>query len=197
MVARHTTRLAVALAGLAAGPGAAAARPIGPSVVVDAPGGVRAVASFLLVVAFGGALLSRYGGVVDRSVEAFLERPLVAAVYGLLAYGLVGFLGTYAYSQLARVGVDVGAVSVVVGVVVLALTGFGFVVVGTTVTDVLGTRRPWKGLVVGGVLSAVGWLLLPLIAAVVAWTVLAAVGIGGPARKWVHAERSVESELGS
>ena len=155
------------------------------------------MASFLLVVAFGGGLLSRYGGVVDRSVEAFLERPLVAAVYGLLAYGLVGFLGTYAYSQLARVGVDVGAVSVVVGVVVLALTGFGFVVVGTTVTDVLGTRRPWKGLVVGGVLSAVGWLLLPLIAAVVAWTVLAAVGIGGPARKWVHADRSIESELGS
>ncbi|WP_327053924.1 hypothetical protein [Halomicrococcus gelatinilyticus] len=197
MIARHTTRLAAALAGLAVGPGAAAARPIGPSVVVDAPGRVRAAASFLLVVAFGGVLLYQYDSVVDRSVEAFLERPLAAAVYGVLAYALVGFLGTYAYSQMARIGVDVATVSAVVGGVVLALAGFGFVVVGTTVTDVFGARRPWTGLVVGGALSAAGWLLLPLLAAVVAWTVLAAVGIGGPARKWVHADRSIESELGS
>jgi hypothetical protein len=197
MVSAHRGRLAVGLSVLAVGPGAVAAGPVDPSVVVEAPGRVRAAASFLLVVALGGALLYRHGPLVDRSVEAFMERPLAAAVYGVLAYALVAFLGTYALSQLSRLGVGAATVATGVGAVVVALTGFGFVVVGTSITDVLGARHPWKGLVVGGALSAVGWVLLPLLAAVVTWTVVAAVGIGGPARKWVHAERTVESELRS
>lgn len=197
MLSRTTARLATGLSGLVAGSGVVAAQPVGPSVVVDAPEEARAVASFLLVVAFGAALLYRYDGAVDRSVEAFLERPLAAVVYGVMAYVLVAFVGAYAFSQLARLGVDLVPVVVVVGAVTVALAGFGFAVVGTGVTDVLGARRPWKGLVVGGVISAVGWLLLPLLAAFVTWAVIAAVGIGGAARRWVHDERSVESEVGT
>lgn len=195
-------RLSVGWIGvLVAAPGVATAQPLGPSVVTDAPASVRAVASFVLVLLFGGALLYRYEGFVDRSVDSSKERLLVSVVYGVIAYGLVGFAAAYLYSQVARLGggVTVSTVAVaVVGLAVATLAGLGFVVVGTLLTELQGPRQPWTGLVVGAAVSAVTWLALPLTAAVVAWLVVTAVGIGGATRKWVHASqtRAVDPEQG-
>jgi MFS family permease len=74
------------------------------------------------------------------------------------------------------------------------LAGLGFAVVGTLVTDVRGRRRPWQGLVLGAIISAVGWLLLPFLGGVLAWVLVASFGIGGPTREWFHSDRRVESD---
>lgn len=196
-------RLSVGCVGvLVAAPGVATAQPLGPSAVTDAPASIRAVASFVLVLVFGGALLYRYEGFVDRSVDSSKERLLVSVVYGTIAYGLVGFAAAYLYSQVARLGVGGVAVSTVavavVGLAVATLAGLGFVVVGTLLTELQGQRQPWTGLVVGAAVSAVAWLALPPVAAVVTWFVVTAVGIGGATRKWVHASqtRPVDPEQG-
>jgi hypothetical protein len=166
---------------------------IGPSTAIDAPASVRAVVSFVLVLAFGGVLLSRYEGFVDRSIDASRDRLLVSVVYGAVAYGLVGFVSLYGYTQLVRLGVGGAVLSVVslaAGIgAVFALAGLGFLVVGTLVTELNGPRQPWTGLVVGAAASAVAWLVLPTLAGVVAWFLVTAVGIGGATRKWVHATR--------
>jgi hypothetical protein len=173
---------------------AVTAQSVGPSAVVDAPPAVRAAASFVLVLLFGGALLYRYGAFVDRSVDSSKERPLLSVVYGAIGYGLVGFFCLYAYTQLFRLGLG-GAVLSTIGVVVVAcialvLAGLGFLVVGTLLTELNGHRQPWSGLVVGAVVSAIAWLALPLLGSVVAWFVVTAIGIGGPTRRWVHASRA-------
>lgn len=187
----------VTLVALAMLPGEATAQPVDPAVVVDAPGPVRAVGSFLVVLLVGGGLLYRYGGFVDRSVDAAMERPRVAVLYGLMAFGLVAFVGGYAVSQLARVGLGGSTVPLVgvaaAGVVALVLAALGFLVVGTLVTDVRGGRRPRHGLLIGAALSAVGWLLLPPIAGLVVWVLLAAFGIGGSTRRWFHTPRRVDA----
>jgi hypothetical protein len=193
-------RLVVAGVGvLVSVPGVAAAQSLDPSAVVDAPPSVRAVVSFVLVLLFGGALLVRYEGFVQQSVDSSKERLLMSVVYGAVAYGLVGFACVYAYSQLARLGIG-GAVLTTVavavaGVVLLTLAGLGFVVVGTLLTELGGPRQPWTGLVVGASISAVAWFALPLAAGVVAWFAVTAVGIGGPTRKWVHASEARPPEV--
>lgn len=175
--------------------GGAAAQPVDPAAIAAASGTVRAAASFALVLLFGAVLLHRYGGFVDRSVDASMDRPYVAVLYGVMAFGLVAFVGGYAVSQLARVGVG-GTVVLVgagaAGLVALVLGALGFLVVGTLITDVRGGRRPWQGLVLGAALSAVGWLLLPLVGGVLAWLLLAAFGIGGPTRLWFHTPRRLD-----
>jgi hypothetical protein len=192
--------VAVGVGVLASVPDVATAQPLGPSAIVDAPPSVRAVVSFVLVLLFGGALLVRYEGFVDRSVDSSKERLLVSVVYGAIAYGLVGFACAYAYSQLVRLGIGTPVLSsvavAVAGVVLLTLAGLGFVVVGTLLTELQGPRQPWTGLVVGASISAVAWFALPLAAGVVAWLAVTAVGIGGPTRKWVHAAqtRPVETD---
>lgn len=191
-------RLFVTCVGLLAiVPGVAAAQ-LDPATIVDAPASVRAVASFALVLLFGGALLVRYGGFVDRSVDALKERPLISVVYGAIAYGLVGFGCAYGISQLARLGAGSAVISTVgtalAGAVLLALAGLGFVVVGTLLTELQGHRQPWTGLVVGASVGAVVWFALPLLAGVVAWLLVTAVGIGGPTRKWIHASQDAPVE---
>jgi hypothetical protein len=182
---------------LAIVPGVATAQ-LDPATIVDAPASVRGVASFALVLLFGGALLVRDDGFVDRSVDALKERPLMSVVYGAIAYGLVGFACAYGISQLARLGggsalvFTVGAT--VAGAVLLTLAGLGFVVVGTLLTELQGTRQPWTGLVVGASVGAVVWFALPLLAGVVAWLLVTAVGIGGPTRKWIHASQDAPVE---
>lgn len=175
-------------------PGVATAQSLGPSVVTEAPASLRAVASFVLVLLFGGGLLYRYGGFVERSVDSSKEQLLLSVVYGVIAYGLVGFVCVYAYSQLARLGTGGAVLSTVavatVGIVALTLAGLGFVVVGTLLTDLQGRRQPWVGLVIGAAVSAVAWLALPLLPGLVAWLVVTAFGIGGPTRRWVHASQA-------
>jgi hypothetical protein len=182
---------------LATVPGVAAAQ-LDPSTVADAPASVRSVASFALVLLFGGAVLVRYDGFVDRSVDALRERPLISVVYGAIAYGLVGFGCVYGFSQLARLGVGSAVVStvgvVVAGALLMALAGLGFAVVGTLLTELQGQRQPWTGLVVGASIGALAWFALPLLAGAVVWLVVTAIGIGGPTRKWIHASQDAPVE---
>jgi MFS family permease len=177
-------------------PGTAAAQPLDPVTIAEAPSVVWATASFALVLLFGGVLLYRDDGFVERSVDASLERPGVAVVYGLMAFGFLLFAGGYASSQLARLDSSGGALSMaalgVAGVAALVLAALGYLVLGTLVTDLQGSRRPWHGLVLGAGISAVGWLLLPLLGGLAAFVLLAAFGVGGPTRRWFHTPRRVE-----
>lgn len=168
-----------------------------PSVVVDAPVTVQAAVSFLLTVLFGGAVIYRYGRRIDGGVDAWMASPHVSVLYGLMAYGIVVFLVAYAYNQLSRFGVGTTVLTVLgavlLGIVLLSLGGLGFVVVGTWVTKTAGVRDPWLGLVGVGAVSAVAWLLLPFALGALVWFGIAALGIGGPARQWVH-QSAVEAD---
>ncbi|QIO24659.1 hypothetical protein [Haloarcula sp. JP-L23] len=161
-----------------------------PTTVTDASPTFRAAASFFLTVLFGGAVIYRDGGRIEAAVESSRRRPLVAALYGLMAFGVVTFFVAYALSQLANLGVGATAVGVigvvVLGIALLTLGGLGFAVVGVWVTEVFGGRDPWIGLVGVGAVSAIAWLVLPVVVSLVVWLAIAAVGIGGPAREWVH-----------
>lgn len=169
---------------------------IDPSAVVETPPAVKAGAAFVIVLAIGSLLLVRCEGFVDRSVDAAMERPRTAVVYGLVAFGLLLFFGGYVVSQLAVLG-GAGSLAVtggvaLIGVGIALLSGLGLLVTGSAVTAFQGRRRPWHGLVLGASLGAVGLLVLPLVAGAVMWVTLAAFGIGGPTHKWIHASRTVE-----
>lgn len=164
-----------------------------PSVIVDSPGPVRAVVVFLLTLVFAGAVMYRYGSRMENAVDASMSNPLVSLAYGLMAYGVIVFFTAYLSSQLASVGVSgrfivTGAV-VVLGVVVFSLSGLGFVVVSTWITRDTGVRDPWYGLVGVVGVSAIAWLLLPFLLALFVWVGIAAVGVGGPARQWLHGSK--------
>lgn len=159
-----------------------------PSVVTAGP--TLAAVSFLLTVAFGGAILRWSGGWTDDAVDASMERPVSSLCYGLVAYVIAVFIIGYAASQLARLGVDTVALTVVAGGVVavtlLSFGGIGFVVVGAWATELVGERDPWSGLVGVAAVSAVAWAVLPAGIALLLWLGIAAVGLGGPTRRWIR-----------
>lgn len=165
---------------------------VDPTIVAETSGLTRAVLSFFLTVFFGGAVIYRYGDRLDDAVDASIDNPLLSVVYGIIAYGGVVFLFGYAYSQLARVGVETGAIAVVAipafGGLVLLLGGAGFAVVGAWLASIADFRDPQTGLVAVSIAGGLGWLLLPDAFAVLTWLGIAAVGIGGPVRRWFHAE---------
>lgn len=186
---------------LAVGPGVAAAQPVDPTAMADAPAFVRGAGSFLLVSLFGGVVLARREPLVDRAVDDVMGRPSVSVLYGLVAFVLVLFAGFYASDLLGRVGVAATplgyvAIAILVGGV-STLAGLGYVVVGTLLTDLHGGRRPWYGLLLGAALSAVGWVALPVPAAFAVWVLVAAFGVGGRTRTWIHSERFEATELES
>jgi hypothetical protein len=162
-----------------------------PTAVLDAHGPVLAAVSSITTVICGGAIIYRYGGRLDDAVSASMQRPLVSALYGLMAYGIVVLLVGYAYSQLIRLAVAETALTVSVTLVaaglVFSLGGLGFVVVGAWLADLVGATDPWIGLVGLGTVSALVWLLLPVSFGIVVWVAIASVGIGGQTRLWFHA----------
>jgi len=164
---------------------------ITPTAVHDAQGPILAAISSVLTVICGGAVIYRYEGRLDDAVSASMQRPLVSAFYGLMAYGIVVLLVGYAYSQLIRLAVAETALTILVALVaatlIFSLGGLGFVVVGAWVADIVGVADPWIGLVGIGTVSALVWLLLPVGFGIVIWVAIASVGIGGPARQWLHA----------
>jgi predicted membrane channel-forming protein YqfA (hemolysin III family) len=168
-----------------------------PSTFADTPW-LRAVAAFLLVVPAGLAVLGRYGGVVDRSVEASLESPFVSVVYGFLAHIVLFFVAGVLSTQLANTGLDPTVLqagsSATLGVIFLALAGLGFAVLGTWLVDLRGEGQRWHGFVAVAAVGAGVWLL-PSVAGLVLWMLLVSVGVGGPTRRWIHAERSVQAEV--
>lgn len=170
----------------------------GPPGLADAPGPVLAAVSFAFVLAFGVGLLSWRPDAVDRAVDRTVDGSPLAVVYGLVAFALVAVVGGYGLSQAARAGLDGATLrwlgALVVGTALAALASFGYLVVGAYVTEIEGPRRPWIGAVVGAVASAVPWLALPTLPALAVWTLVAAVGLGGPTRHYVHDDRSVPAE---
>lgn len=189
------------VAGLVAVPAVAQAQSLDPSVLADTPASARALASVGLVGLLGSALLWRYRGFVDQAVDDTLARPRIAVFYGVFAYGVVLFLSLFALDIVSRVGVA-GTSFGLVGFAILAvglcaLASLGYLVVGTLLVDLYGGRGPWQGLLLGAVLSGVGWLLLPLLGGLAVWLLVAAVGVGGPMRTWVHGERTVATEVES
>jgi hypothetical protein len=168
---------------------------IEPTTLVASDAG-RAAASFLLVLCVAAAV--RYGraGLLDRAVDATLERPLVAPLYGVAATVLGWLVVAYLFGQALRVGGGVGQAAVLLGVGgALAVGGFGFAVVGTGLTTILGDRRPWAGPLVGASVSALVIVALPRPVGLAVWAVVAATGLGGAARRWLHASRSVERRV--
>jgi hypothetical protein len=169
---------------------------LGPSALVDVPAPVRAAVAFVLTVAFGGAVIYRYGGRIDGAVDASMTSPLLSVVYGIVAYGLVGAAVLYVYSQLVLLGVESVVLTVAAAAVLLSLGGLGFVVIGTWLADVLGVDSPWLGLVGVGLVGAAALFVLPPSAGLLVWFGIAAVGVGGPARRWIHADAVDAAEPG-
>jgi hypothetical protein len=187
----------VGIAALAATP-VATAQPVDPSVVTSLSVVGQAALSVALVGVLGGVFVSRKGQFVDRAVDDLMDRPGVAVVYGLIAYVLVLMLGLYGVSILAEVGVantPAGIIPLAILVLGAATLGaLGFLVVGTVLTDLNGARRHWQGLAIGAAMSAVGWVALPGLGALAVWVLIAAFGVGGTTRTWVHSERTVAAE---
>lgn len=158
----------------------------------------RAAGSFVLVLLFGVGVLYRSQRFVEHSIDSSMARPHISLVYGLIGYGIVVSVGLYGITQLPTVGVVTSMIATALAVVVvgciLALAGLGYTVVGSGLLELTGDRQPWNGLVLGATISAITWLALPALAAAVVWVIVAAVGIGGPVREWIHDERTVETE---
>lgn len=194
MVSGTIPRTAATVGLLGTVPGVALAQPVDPSVATSVPPAVRALASFVLVAVIGAAIRSRYDETADRAVDAIVDRPKIAIVYGLLAFAILGFLGTYAGSVIARAPVGQTAfltlALVVLSAAFLVLVALGHLVVGTLLTQLSGRLTPFQGLVLGAALSSLGWLFLSLPGALVAWLLVGAFGIGGLTREWVHASRA-------
>ncbi|MDQ2056232.1 MULTISPECIES: hypothetical protein [Halobellus] len=165
-----------------------------PSVVFDAPAPTRAVGAFLASVVFGGLVIYRYGDRLTAAVEASTESPILSVLYGFIAYGLVSFLVVYAYSQLAGFGVGVSLITVagavVLGGALLSLGGLGFVIVGSWLANAAGVQDPWIGLLGVALGASIAVLVLPVVFGALVWFGVAAVGIGGPVRRWIHADKA-------
>lgn len=184
--------------GLFAWTGLAAGQSVDPSMIEGATGPMRAGIAFALVVVVGAGFLWRDSPFVHRSIDASMDRPLSSFIYGLFAFGLVVFVGLLIVVQGTQFGVAVRELTLLgtglAGLVIVVLGSLGYVVLGAKLTDFLGPRQPWNGVVFGAAIGAAAWLVLPALFAAAAWLLGAAVGVGGPMRRWMHAERSVNSE---
>lgn len=158
---------------------------------LGAPAPVRAVAAFVLVSAGGGLIRWRYEPFLDRSIDASMAKPVRAIVYGVAAHAVIAFAGVYLASQLAQSGIfgtNGALVAAVLGGLVLLLAGsLGFLVIGSILATLGGSWSPWVGVAVGGTIAGVAGLLDPTIGGLL-WFVVVSMGIGGPARRWLHAD---------
>jgi hypothetical protein len=184
---RRVTTLAALLVAV---PSVATAQ-VDPSAITQVSSPVRALASLLLVLVFGSAVRYLYEEFVEDAISSSMDQPLNSFIYGVLALGGVAFLGGYAITQVSRlrVGPLLSLTQIVLGVLVLTLAGLGFTVVGTRITELLDERQLWYGVGIGAVISAVAWLIPSFLLALLIWSIVAAVGVGGPTREWLHATR--------
>lgn len=163
----------------------------GLQAAVEAPAPVRAAAGFALVAAIGGLLLWRYEPFLDRSIEASMATPLRSIAYGVAAHAVIAFAGVYLASQLTRYGVFGSSGTLVAGglgaIVLLLAASLGFTVVGSIIAELGGPWGRWVGLAAGAVIAGLAAFLGPMTGAVL-WFVVVSMGIGGPARRWLHAD---------
>ena len=169
------------------------------STLLELSGPVYGLLSVVLVGLTAAGLVARREADVHRAVDLMREGSPLAVLYGVIAFGLVAFVGGYIISQLGRVTTRAAVfqfVLVLAAFAAVVLSGFGYLVVGTWLTELEGRRRPWSGAAIGAGLSAVPWIVLPRVPAVLGWILVAAVGLGSVTRAWVHGERTVDSEAG-
>lgn len=163
----------------------------GPSTFPTVSGLLGGLAAFGLVLALGGLLIWRFESFVDRSMSASMDRPLSSLAYGMAAHGVIAFAGVYLTGRFARIevlGGNIAAVGLLVGgVFVLLVASLGFTVVGATIVALGGERRLDFGLVVGALLAGLAGFL-GFAAGAVIWFIVVSMGIGGPARQWIHAD---------
>lgn len=169
---------------------------VDPTLVLDQPWLVRAPVAFAVVLAIGAGLLWRYGGLVDRSIDASVDRPLSSLGYGVAAHLTIAFFGVYAASQLGQLtvsGRSLGGLGIWLGIALLAVVAaLGFTVVGAAVVELRGGHRRWHGLVVGAVIAGLAAAGDPLVGGLV-WLVVVSTGIGGHVRVWFHAADDLEA----
>lgn len=150
----------------------------------------RATAAFLLVLFIGGVLLVRFHGFVGRAVDATVDRPLRSTAYGLATQAVVVFaavLLTAKLSQFRFGGGTPAGIGILAGLgVALVVAAVGFTVVGAGIFELGGEPSPWGGLVLGAAIAGALAVADPSIAWLL-WLGVAAVGIGGPVRSFVHA----------
>lgn len=167
-----------------------------PTAMLDVPGSVRGPAAFVVVLGLGAVLLWRYEPLVERSIEASIERPLSSLGYGVAAHLTFIFFSVYAASQLGQVGPSGRAVAgagIWAGLAVLAVVAaLGFTVVGAAVIEFGWGSRRWYGLLLGAAIAGLAGLADPVLGVIV-WTVVVSTGIGGPVRNWFHAAEDVEA----
>lgn len=189
----------VGVAAVAPGLAGALVGQVSPDAVASTSRVVRGVVAFVLVLGIGVGIRQLGRGYVDESISAIQENPATAVVYGISGYIIVGIVALYGATTLARLslagGLLVRAGVVASSVAVLVLTSYGFLVVGTLLIDLVGRRRGVEGVVIGAVLSGLSWALLSLTGSIVSSFAIAAFGIGGSARVWIHSDRTVESEI--
>lgn len=168
---------------------------VAPTAILDLPGLVRGAIAFAIVLALGAAFLWRFDGVVDRSIDASLDRPLSAMGYGIAAHATVVFAGVYVGSQLGQVspsGVPLTDFGLWAGVVLFAAAaGLGFTVVGAAVVQIGWERRRWHGLLLGALIAGIAALVNPLVGGLI-WLVAVSAGIGGAVRNWFHASKDAD-----
>ena len=175
------------------GPALVVLQVAGPSALMDLPGVLRAPVAFSVVLVLGAGLVWRYGGVIDRSIDASIDRPLASMGYGVAAHLAIGFFGVYAASQVGRAtGQSLGAAGLWLGVAVFAtVAAMGFTVVGSAIVSVRGDGGPWHGLVVGAAIAGTAALFGSVVGGLV-WVVVVSMGIGGFVRRWFHASEGVQ-----
>lgn len=178
----------------------AAVTQLDPSALFELSGPAYAAASFAVLLAAAATFLARREAAVDRAVDHAVGGSPLAVVYGVIPFGAVAFVGGYVLSESARVGVATRLLVVVLMIAVVVATtafaGLGYLIVGAYVTELEGRRRLRTGAVVGAAIGAVPWIALPPGPALAVWVGVAAVGLGGTTREWVHGERTVETEAG-
>ena len=170
--------------------GAAPLQAGGMDPLLEQPPLVRGLAGVLVIAGLGTAIRWRFGGFLDRAITASTDRPVAALAYGVAANAVLAFAGFYLTTQLgaSAVGQAGGTVGFVTGAALLvAAGGVGFTVVGTAIVGLVAADRRSLGPVVGGLLAALAVALDPLSGGVL-WFILVSMGIGGPARRWLHAD---------
>lgn len=164
-----------------------------PAVALDVPGPIRAVSALVGVLVAGGVLIWRSEAFLDRSIRASMARPLVSLAYGVAANAVIAFGAVYLTSQLARLsafGQSVGFVGIALTLLVVFLTGaLGLTVVGSTVVELAWVRDLRAGLLLGASIAGIAGLLDPLVGGLFLF-VIVSMGIGGPARAWLHADEA-------
>lgn len=167
-----------------------------PTMLLDLPGSIRGPGAFVLVLVVGAGLVWRYDGLIERTIDKSIERPLSSLAYGVAAHLTVLFFGVYVASQLGQAAPSNRSIALVAlwaAVVLLVVAAaIGFTVVGVAAIEFRWTDSRRYGPLLGAVIAGLAGLTDPTLGGI-AWVAVVSTGIGGPVRDWFHAAEDVDS----